>query len=49
MPADDTGAMNSKEHSRRRRGVPRGQLSNWLLAGVATAIVVTLLAARALA
>jgi hypothetical protein len=41
--------MNSKEHPRRRRGVPNGQLSNWLLAGVAAAIVVTLLVARAFA
>jgi hypothetical protein len=41
--------MNSKEHPRRRRGVPHGQLSNWLLAGVAAAIIVTLLVARALA
>jgi hypothetical protein len=41
--------MNSKEHPRRRRGAPQGQLSNWLLAGVAGAIVVTLLVARALA
>jgi hypothetical protein len=47
MPADDTGVMNSKEHPRRRRGVPHGQLSNWLLACVAAAIVVTLLVARA--
>jgi hypothetical protein len=39
--------MNSKEHPRRRRGAPQGQLSNWMLAVVAAAIVVTLLAARA--
>jgi hypothetical protein len=38
--------MNSKEHPRRRRGAPHGQLSNWLLAVVAAAIVVTLLAVR---
>jgi hypothetical protein len=41
--------MSTKEQPRRRRGVPQGQLSNWLLAGVAAAIVVTLLLARALA
>jgi hypothetical protein len=41
--------MHSKEHPRRRRTVPHGQLSNWLLAGVAVAIVVTLLVARAVA
>jgi hypothetical protein len=42
--------MNSKDHSsRRRRGVPHGQLSNWLLVGVAAAIIVTLLVVRALA
>jgi hypothetical protein len=39
--------MHSKEHPRRRRTVPHGQLSNWLLAFVAAAIVVALLAARA--
>jgi hypothetical protein len=39
--------MHSKEHPRRRRGVPHGQLSNWLLACVAAAIVAALLAARA--
>ena len=47
MQADDTRHMNSKEHPRRRRGVPHGQLSNWLLAGVAAAIIVTLLVVRA--
>jgi hypothetical protein len=41
--------MSTKEHPRRRRSVPHGTLSNWLLAGVAAAIVVTLLVARALA
>lgn len=41
--------MHSKDQPRRRRGVPHGQLSNWLLAGVAAAIIVTLLVARALA
>jgi len=49
MQADDTGAMSSKDSFRRRRLVPQGQLSNWLLAGVAAAIVVTLLVVRALA
>jgi hypothetical protein len=39
--------MNTKGHPRRRPGAPHGQLSNWLLAAVAAAIVVTLLAARA--
>ena len=41
--------MSSKDSFRRRRIAPHGQLSNWLLAGVAAAIVVTLLVARALA
>lgn len=49
MPDDDTGDMNSKDSFRRRRVAPHGQLSNWLLAGVAVAIVVTLLVARAVA
>ena len=41
--------MSSKDHPRRRRGVPHGQLSNGLLAAVAVAIAVVLLVARALA